>query len=155
MLKKHSLDCNDKKCITFLMQKANWWNWSFSATHSTDLQDNKKVYPVQCFFSLQFTKGHPDGLHLQEIRHIAIILMAMAFTHFLTRKSMDKATEISLLWSRTVVRHTWQSPIIRFLVIVCKVKTRGKILPVWLDISLFLKKRSKVHWQKQIDIIIL
>lgn len=107
---------------------------------------------MQCFFSLQFTKGHPDGLHLQEIRHIAIILMAMAFTHFLTRKSMDKATEISLLWSRTVVRHTWQSPIIKFLVIVCKVKTRGKILPVWLDVSLFLKKRSKVHWQNQIDI---
>lgn len=58
------------------------------------------LYPEAVKF--WFTKGHPDGLHLQEIRHIAIILMAMAFTHFLTRKSMDKATEISLLWSRTV-----------------------------------------------------
>lgn len=79
-----------------------------------------------CSFSLQFTKGHPDGLHLQEFRHIAIILMAMAFTHFLTRKSTDKATEISLLWSRTVVIHTCQPPIIKFLVIGWKVKTLGE-----------------------------
>lgn len=37
------------------------------------------------------------------MRHIGIILMAMAFTHYLTRNSTDKGTEINLLWSRTVV----------------------------------------------------
>lgn len=52
---------------------------------------------------LQFNKGGPDGLHLQEMRDIGIIMMAIALTHYLTRESNDKATEINLLWSRTVV----------------------------------------------------
>ncbi|XP_022323620.1 uncharacterized protein LOC111124750 [Crassostrea virginica] len=59
------------------------------------------LYPEAVKF--WFLRGSPDGLHLQEMRHIGIILMAMAFTHYLTRNSTDKGTEINLLWSRTVL----------------------------------------------------
>ncbi|XP_048774876.2 uncharacterized protein LOC125679602 [Ostrea edulis] len=58
------------------------------------------VYPEAVKF--WFNKGSPDGLHLQEMRDIGIIMMAIALTHYLTRESNDKATEINLLWSRTV-----------------------------------------------------
>ncbi|XP_062584254.1 uncharacterized protein LOC134246016 [Saccostrea cucullata] len=58
------------------------------------------LYPEAINF--WFQKGHADGLHLQEIRDIGIILMALAFTHFMTRKNNDRTMEISLLWSRTL-----------------------------------------------------
>ncbi|XP_061188341.1 uncharacterized protein LOC133196463 [Saccostrea echinata] len=58
------------------------------------------LYPEAVNF--WFKKGVADGLHLQEIRDIGIILMALAFTHFMTRKSNDRTMEINLLWSRTM-----------------------------------------------------
>lgn len=64
------------------------------------------LFPEQIYKLAYLSTMVPDVLHLQEIRAVGAVLIAVSATYFLTSKSTDSTVHSSILWTYTLMLGT-------------------------------------------------